>query len=232
MTYHGQQYSWSQCHSGNNPILKLGDGTLYAGGKSRGADYRKDNLMVIDLTGSTYDISSDIEAINQIASAGFPTLMQSLYKPEQSKTGILHFYIPDMKIPRFHTKYWDFLVKDVQNLLLGGKDVLIMCQGGHGRTGIAVSIVAHKIAPHLTKNDPITWLRKIYCEKVVETQEQIQYVYDVLELGAVPDGLKPAKLPYSFIQPKYLKGNQGGVTQQTPKDNFSWWDHYLRANGW
>lgn len=204
---------------------------MYAGGKSRGAEYQQENLMVIDLTGTICGLTNDIEALDAVATANFPNVVRALPKgAKDTNSGILQFYIPDMQIPKFDVKYWDLLVEDVQNLLLRSVDVLAMCQGGHGRTGIAIAILCYKIAPHVTGDDPIGWAREAYCPKIVETEEQIQYIYDVLELGTAPTSIKPSKTP--FLAPFYQMGHgvmiyplQGGGKQSKPKNN--WWQETL-----
>ena len=82
-------------------------GTLYAGGSSRGADVKKKGLMVVDLTGFEKGTEYDIQAINNIAMAGFPSVINAT-KTKPAETGILHFYIKDMGVPTFSRGYWDF----------------------------------------------------------------------------------------------------------------------------
>ncbi len=148
--------------------------------------------MVVDLTGSRRGIEYDIQAIDNIAAAGFPNVLNTITEaPEEA--GILHFYIQDMSTPKFSQEYWNLLTQDIRNLLTKGTDVLVMCMGGHGRTGLALSIICHKLAPDLVGDDPITWLREKYCKKIVETDEQIKYIFSVLKLGTPPAYIKPSK---------------------------------------
>lgn len=58
------------------------------------------------------------------------------------------------------------------------RDVIVCCMGGHGRTGTAIIMLTAMLNQQLFKGfiDPISWLRKVYCDEVVETYEQIQYL--------------------------------------------------------
>ena len=142
-----------------------------------------------------------------------------------------------MNIPRFHDEYWDLLVSDIRSLLQKGTDVLLMCIGGHGRTGLAASIVCHKLAPKIVGNDPITWVREKYCKQVVETEEQIQYIHKVLDLYPIPHHVQPTK-PYgnwTYIYGdniKTVQPTQGGVIKTNqPKESDlndkAWWEDYF-----
>lgn len=181
-----------ECHKGNRKILEMvteGSGTLYAGGWNRNAEmYAGDTI--IDLTGNKKD-QPDIEAQDETARKDFLTTLNKYNTKEAAS--ILHLYIPDFNIPNWDKSLWKPLAKDIVHILKSGRDVLVACAGGHGRTGVAISILAYLIDPALVGNSPITWLRKIYCKKVVESQKQIDYIYEVLELGESPKALKPAK---------------------------------------
>jgi hypothetical protein len=147
--------------------------------------------MIIDLTAAKTN-SADIEPQDEIARAGFPSLLSHVAE-ETAELGLLHLYIQDFSVPTWNAKLWKPLVVDIKALLRSGTDVLVACAGGHGRTGVAVSIIAHMIDPLLVGNDPITWVREKYCEKIVENDKQIKYIFNTLKLGEPPKGLKPAK---------------------------------------
>ena len=186
---------WAECHSGNNTIFTLGEegsGNFMVGGWSRKAMIMVGDV-VIDLTGNK-TLSQDIEAQDKVAAKLFKRTISA------EKTGtaaILHLYIPDGQIPDWDEKVWNILAADVVTILGTGKDILLCCLGGHGRTGIAASILAYLIDPKTVGNSPIEWLREIYCEKVVENRKQVDYIHEVLDLPVAPASLEGSKVWYT-----------------------------------
>lgn len=69
------------------------------------------------------------------------------------------------------------LTSKILDRLKSGKRVGIFCLGGHGRTGYVVSVVLGKLG----YEDPIGFLRKHYCEKAIESSEQIRHIAEVLD---------------------------------------------------
>lgn len=68
------------------------------------------------------------------------------------------------------------LVSKVIDRLSQGKNVGMFCMGGHGRTGYAASVVLGKLG----HEDPIDYLREVYCKKAVESNAQVYHIADVL----------------------------------------------------
>jgi hypothetical protein len=57
-----------------------------------------------------------------------------------------------------------------------GEIVELGCLGGHGRTGTALACLA--ILTGTPPNEAVEWVRANYCEKAVETDEQLRLVTD------------------------------------------------------
>ena len=55
-----------------------------------------------------------------------------------------------------------------------GEVVEVGCLGGHGRTGTALACLA-VLAGH-PADDAVAWVRRTYCDRAVETDEQADYV--------------------------------------------------------
>ncbi len=70
----------------------------------------------------------------------------------------------------------------------GPQKVLVACMGGHGRTGSALAILAGLL--EWTKDDPVKFIRDNYCEKVVESDKQIEQIKDYTGLDVQ---CKPSK---------------------------------------
>lgn len=87
------------------------------------------------------------------------------------KTNIKYYFTPidDFDVPSFETmnKMIEFIS---DNIKFG--NVMISCIGGHGRTGIVLSVWAG--LNEIEK--PIEYVRKTYCEEAVETLSQEMFV--------------------------------------------------------
>ena len=200
LTQYKSQTTWKPCHTGNNKLFSIeqekNSGKFLVGGWSKEAKMITDSY-VIDLTGMK-TLQVDIEAQDDIAKKAFKKTIAADSKV--NSTGILHLYIPDGKTPYWPREVWKELADEVYAIMESGKDILVCCLGGHGRTGIAASILAHIIDPDMVGKNPVQWVRDIYCEKVVENQKQIDYIFDVLELGNAPKKLKGSKLYNPIIK--------------------------------
>lgn len=79
---------------------------------------------------------------------------------------------PDMNAPEdVPAKFWVELVK----LIPKESDVLVSCQGGHGRTGSFIALMAVFI-DKMKGQDAIDLVRKNYCDNAIETKSQEEYI--------------------------------------------------------
>lgn len=80
------------------------------------------------------------------------------------------------------------------------ESVYVCCIGGHGRTGTMMSILAGLSGAVPEGECPVTWLRELYCDRVVESTEQLDYVEKITGL----------KVKASAGKPMTYQGNLGG----------------------
>jgi hypothetical protein len=192
------------CHPrGNSAVFSYGNATLFAGGFSRDAKIHP-GMAVIDLAmmADERDIAN-IFPLNKEAEVAFKRTV----KPERVATPVLNMYIPDYTAPTWSREVWTDLAADLMELMDKGQDVLVACMGGHGRTGMAVAILAGLMRPDIIGDDPLTWIRSVYCWECVETVEQERYIFEILE----------------FEPPDYLvdKGTDLHIDQyQTAEQNY------------
>ena len=170
------------CHTGNNLVFTYGKGGVYAGGWSRGAR-PQDNVAVIDLTATEYERwqrkNNDVQARNDSGAQAFP----SASGLNKVNSPWLDLYIQDYSAPwELDAEFWANLVDDVKRLLDDGTSILVCCYGGHGRTGLVLSILLGLIRPDLVGQCPIKTVREIYCGNAVESRGQAEYVYLTLGL--------------------------------------------------
>lgn len=181
------------------------------GGWSRGAK-PKEGWAIIDLTGNERPAKSKIEAINDAAHVSF----EEVLKASQMKFGPwLALPITDYDVPPWGKRVWAALAGDVAKMLNGGTDILMCCQGGHGRTGLAASILLYILRPDLcVDKHPIEVVREVHCNLAVENNKQIDYVCDILaefglsgEKGDHIQASKSFSIPTSYSGPTAINSD-------------------------
>lgn len=192
------QTSWSKktCHKGNSKIYtEPNGGTLYIGGWNMDATFNW-NTHVIDLTGSEHkywDIPYAYDAESQ----------KFLQFTGNSYAGWLSLPFPDFSTPPHITTraQWEGIANNIRNLLKSGRDVLVACHGGHGRSGLFCSIVGYILAVNTDRSwaSPVEKIRKIHCQDAVETLSQERFVYAVLGLNIqITRSYEVAKNPKAY----------------------------------
>ncbi len=167
------------CHKGNTLVYReQNGGGFYIGGWTNGATFDY-NTHVIDLTGSEHKYW-DIPFAYDTASQAFMPFLSRSY------AGWLSLPFPDFGVPaKLNTReQWDGIAETIKTLLKEGKDVLVACHGGHGRSGLFCAIVGYilNIKTDRTWNSPVDKIRDIHCSEAVETFAQEQFVYTILGL--------------------------------------------------
>lgn len=135
-----------------HPALVYGDLKLYGGSCSYPAVTDADIYV----------------ALQDGASSGFKT------DPWEEKQVIeVKFPITDSLAPKSsEVERFKKMVTWICNQLQAGKKIHTGCIGGHGRTGLVLSAVIAELG----EKDAIGYVRKNYCEKAVETSEQVQFL--------------------------------------------------------
>ena len=159
--------NFKNCHNEGRHILTMGKMKLHA--SSNKHDYSR-YVLAINLTGYTsnyYDVPTGEFGAKEL----LPTFLKPWKGPEYVEVPQLIIPWKDGGVPKFTKDQWMDLLSDLGKL--HGR-VLVHCIGGHGRTGTALAIMLGLSGA--LKKDPIAWLRKNYCEKAVETKEQVEHV--------------------------------------------------------
>lgn len=101
----------------------------------------------------------------------------------------IHYKIQDMGVPTNPVEFKS-LITWLAGRIENGDKAHIGCIGGHGRTGMVLSaLVAHMTA----EADAITYVRENYCKKVVESNQQVEFL--MTHFGCVK--VKAAKTSWS-----------------------------------
>jgi len=87
----------------------------------------------------------------------------------------IHLNWPDKGLPGVVSSFWEDVLEKIQEMKYDG--VICTCTGGHGRTGTA--LVALSVAAGYSAVDSIAYLRGSYCDKVLETKKQVDYIINL-----------------------------------------------------
>lgn len=151
------------CHKGNCHLVE----NLWIGGWSREADPK--GFHVVDLTGSRPGVYETGGVFAETVSLiGGPLSWLSLP-------------IQDFAVPPYDLEVWLSLAKEIRQV---GEPVLIVCDGGHGRSGTVAAILAFLLAPDVVGDDPVEWIRSCYCDLAVETEAQDLYVLEMTKYAS------------------------------------------------
>lgn len=155
------------CHTEGMHVFTLGKARIHAGGVN--AKTVKNWGLVINLSASTSGAldAACYNGAEQICREFNRCLLPAKGYPEVKVDW------PDGGAPRIKRKDWRRLIRDLKQF---DGDVLIHCMGGHGRTGTLLTILGSIGEAIDTIHDPVLWLRETYCNKVVESYAQIDYL--------------------------------------------------------
>jgi protein-tyrosine phosphatase len=147
------------CHSGTMEVFKdpKSDVRIHGGGYLRELSIYFGHLII--------DVGADIEVENiNIKNASYPEL-------EAYNNPIVQIDWEDFGAVSLPIDFWKTLVKLIRK---EKRDVTVCCQGGHGRTGTVLSILAYFMG--VEKKNPVKYVRDNYCYKAVESYDQLKYV--------------------------------------------------------
>lgn len=95
----------------------------------------------------------------------------------------------DRRAPDLTPAFWPALVDRLSG------DVVINCQGGHGRSGTAFASLLMCLVPDYTPLDAIIHLRALHCPRAIESVEQHEYLNSVGQyLGRVANAHEAEKV--------------------------------------
>jgi len=148
--------SYERCFK-SHPPLKIGEHTIYGGSCSSPVVTDADTYIGFD-RGMTYGARS------------WPW----------KKGHEFLFAIQDMGVPAAPEEFKKLVAWTAKQLQAGQK-VHCGCIGGHGRTGMFLSALVCEMTG---EKDAISYVRKNYCVKAVETASQVQFLTD--HFGILP----------------------------------------------
>ena len=190
----GNQFSMygRDCHDGPVHVFDIGKAKIFAGSRSEVRDYYH-WALVISFDGTAPATASTLFKTNPLAAEMLPP---ELYTATPVPT--LSVDWPDRGVPPLQHEWWALLMSTLAEI---DGPVAIHCQGGHGRTGTALAILAALPGGPLDKGkkDPVKWLRGRYCPEAVEATAQLEYVERIT-------GRKVTARPSDFVS-RYSGGS-------------------------
>ena len=156
------------CHEGNVLLFEKDGVSIYGGGSSRGAKPYETDIII--------DLADKMSGRGWVSSIPDGWAIKSLF----ANPIVLSFKITDMYAPtEIPMKFWTTLWEDLKKQ--APCDVLVMCMGGHGRTGtvLASLLMASGFKSNKDAEHPIQWMWDNYCSNAIETDVQMKYVCDM-----------------------------------------------------
>ncbi len=161
------------CHSGPQYVFQIGEARIWG---SAGHDIKRLDrwaLLVPLIDDYATYVPKDPIGLNTQARTLLPKCLISRQMPP-----VMTIQWPDMKIPYLSKEWWTDLVKFLSTFK---GDVAFFCMGGHGRTGTCLTILA-TLAGRVPEGEcPVAWIRAEYCEKAVESDEQLDYIEHITD---------------------------------------------------
>lgn len=183
------------CHNGNVLAFEQANIKVYGGGSSRGF-----NPYAVDIWINLNGASSSRKKWK------FPE--KWLTKDPLRDPVVIDMEISDYHAPvgvgkEFWSLLWNDLVAEAKSK--EALSVLVSCTGGHGRTGLvltALAIAAGAVGHDEIDGkdlDPVDWLRSVYCDQAVESNDQIGYLEQTFGFTSPAQPPKKAYTPTVHI---------------------------------
>jgi hypothetical protein len=152
------------CHIGPVKVFSIGNTPVW------GASLRQVNMC----RNAGFILSLGVKGDNSKAVQGNLPELASLERGEL--TPQLLVTCLDFGVPTVGREWWeDFIIYIRGN---EPKSLIIHCESGHGRTGVALAIL-YAITQR-SRGCPVAAIRRKYCRDAVETPEQISYIEEVI----------------------------------------------------
>lgn len=131
------------------------------------------------------------------------------------------YRVPDMGVPKSLASFKKMLGY-LEKAILNRENVFIGCIGGHGRTGLVLAALVAKMTGNMKA---VPYVRKNYCKKAVESEEQIEWLHKNFGIKKVKSSKNVqgwSNLYYDMHLPvengtSYINGFSGGEPRIQPK---------------
>lgn len=118
------------------------------------------------------------------------------------------YYIQDMNVPADAASFKKFIAFLAEQLT-AQKKVHLGCIGGHGRTGLVLSALVTYMTGEL---DSISYVRKHYCERAVESAQQVEFLnrhYGIVKVPGFKESHRSTRPAQAFSQKGWPFNDKG-----------------------
>lgn len=157
-------------HKGLVQVLTIKECRLWAGAQREAKPRLGRMSLVISLLGETGRPKLGFKM-----SRGASRTLAALTNYARRRSACIALDWPDMSVPEVDGEFWSALVEDLSKVQ---GDAVVFCMGGHGRTGTTLAILS-AMTGACGSEDPVEWVRRVYCQDAVETASQIAYLRDM-----------------------------------------------------
>ena len=202
---------------GHSLVVKVGNINLLPSSREEASEYPGDLLISLGVQITISDV------------IGFTGIQEFPADLMPATPDHMTIAWPDMSVPlRLNAAWWDKFITWLTSL--PEQDVVIHCQGGHGRTGTALAIILG-LTDEVERSLAGNWVQKNYCSHAIESNSQIDYIEDILGVKQVnlhpykpvhvlPNVVKSAN-SVSYQQ-SWGQGARDSVMDTTTKDATLW----------
>lgn len=183
--------SWKRCHSGAVKLFEFGGHGLYIGGALRG--FKPVPPMII------FDLAGHVS----VTRYAFPEKIAKFFQrfiDHAKDVHVVRMVLEDMEAPPFDRQDMDLITDGILEAMQE-YNVAVVCAGGHGRSGSFAAVVlelAYRKTGVKVGQCPICRIRKLYCEKAVETISQVEWVQEITGIPVCKDHLRETK-PTGYV---------------------------------
>lgn len=199
-------------HKGIQKVLTIGACEIHAGSEQEVYRQGHEFDLVISLTGRSG--RAPAPPLRFKMSKGSNRLFANIvsYMKARKRDYTLVIDWPDMGLPPVDCAFWEALYQDL--FQFKGRAVM-HCLGGHGRTGTALTILAH--LNNQPAEDMVRFIRDTYCQEAVETQGQMNYLKNVIGVSTASEStIGGASPPPPLALDRYFPKPNGGKAETAP----------------
>jgi hypothetical protein len=161
-------FTFNNCTHRPQHIIAGENWGVWAGKKEDCRSYAQDYDVILNLT---------FTSIKEPHVIPIPELAQ--YEEYNCQYKEIQLDWPDYGVINLPREFW---VKLLTYLEENEKKMLVMCTGGHGRTGTALAVMM-TMALEYTPEMAINWIHRHYCKEAIETSGQKEYIYRMAKEG-------------------------------------------------
>lgn len=183
----------SSCHTGQEVVFTIGKIDFYAGGRNRNGGWQKAPIIPDLAMGPSETLNGTVKG----------TTVPKGWKCEgelPTPPMFVSFDWPDFSIPNVEKAFWIALVDDITSK--GLTSISCQCAGGHGRTGVQLSILAYLLSKKpqwKTAEELVLWVREKHCEHAVENLTQQKYIAEVCDIEVGASTIKEIPKPVTKV---------------------------------